>query len=185
MWCQWEGCNERYGEQHNNDAVKEHYRAHVRAESVPTGHQPNRSPRCQWPGCQCIFVQVPTDEDWAEHMRSHGLVRDGPDAPAGPLRLLGLGTEGLGTLGLGLPGNSTAATEIDDNKIPQQLKDAYPGMNFYCPVCLMLVSGKNASPCKVSQHSPPLFEEIMTEIRFASATAGATAMSKATQTGSS
>jgi len=227
MWCQWEGCSERYGEQHNNDAVKEHYRAHVRAESVPTGNQPNRSPctymplscpipdcghifatgaaeddktahlrthmslrcpiprcnyifapdatnddrwthmhdhclrDCIWPGCRYTFVQVPTGEELTEHMRSHGLVRVGPNAPAGPLRILGQGTEGPGTPRPGPPGNNTAATEIDDNNIPQQLKDAYPGMNFYCPVCLMLVSGKNTSPCKVSrQPTSPRSKEL-------------------------
>jgi hypothetical protein len=205
LWCQWQGCNHRYGKENDDGDVKEHYRGHVRAETggprpvrllsciwpdcnhrfaqnvTPDdlrahfrNHLPVRCPMpgcdhifaldarddykrahmhahcsrdCVWPGCEYIFVQEPTTDDIATHMQSHGL------AQRVPLGLGPAGPQGLGPQGPDPPGNDAAAVERENNNIPQHLKDAYPGMNFYCPVCLMLVSGKNASACRVSQQS--------------------------------
>jgi hypothetical protein len=162
MFCTWLGCLHQYAEAATDDDRRAHLQTHMSLD-------------CQWPGCNHIYVQSPTDDDITLHLLTHmpakgGATRPPPVEPQGP----------------DPPGDNPAAVDRGNNNIPQRLKDANPGMNFYCPSCFMLVSGKNPSACKVRKQSPLSFaREIMNKLTPTSATVAPSAKSKATATGSS
>jgi hypothetical protein len=129
-YCTWEGCHYQYPAGARPDDKRKHLLTHVRQV-------------CQWPGCENVYVEEPTDEVILAHILEHAYaygVRLGTQVP------VGLSPQRPGDQSPGPP-------EEDQNNIPQRLRDANPGMQFYCPRCLHKVSGGNASACRVSSNS--------------------------------
>lgn len=116
-------------------------------ELTGSGHPSEDTGLCPWPGCFQIF-SAPTEEDIKKHILTHWA----SDDISPKYKDAGTTVQSPPPTRPSATSTSTASASLneDQNNIPKRLRDAHPGMNFYCPMCLTLVSGKNASPCRVS-----------------------------------
>ena len=160
--CPFPDCGAEFEEGAAADEIRSHFRTHLPQQcSFPdcgrelsqslTDEQKRMhmhtycSRDCQWPGCDKVYIDEPTSEviiaHILEHARAYG-VQPGIQVPEDP------DPQGPGDQGPDPPGE-------DQDNITQRLRDANPGMQFYCPHCLHKVSGGNASACRVSSNSSP------------------------------